>query len=53
MDRKGLAALMVAGLTFSQALEQGLMTVTGDRGVVVALFDTLDSFAPMFNILEP
>jgi alkyl sulfatase BDS1-like metallo-beta-lactamase superfamily hydrolase len=53
MDRKGLAALLVAGQTFTQALEQGLMTVTGDQAAVAGLFDTLDSFVPMFNILEP
>ncbi|MBP8311047.1 MAG: MBL fold metallo-hydrolase, partial [Burkholderiaceae bacterium] len=53
MDRKGLAALLVAGQTFTQALEHGLMTVTGDQGAVASLFATLDSFVPMFNILEP
>ena len=53
MDRKGLAAIMVAGQSFSQALADGLMGVTGDREAVVALFDTLDSFTPMFAILEP
>jgi alkyl sulfatase BDS1-like metallo-beta-lactamase superfamily hydrolase len=53
MDRKGLAAIMVAGQSFSQALADGVIGVTGQREAVAALFDTLDSFAPMFAILEP
>lgn len=53
MDRQGLAAILVAGQSFSQALAQGLMQVSGDGAAVAALFDVLDAFTPMFNILEP
>ena len=44
---------MVAGQSCSQALADGVIGVTGQREAVAALFDTLDSFAPMFAILEP
>jgi alkyl sulfatase BDS1-like metallo-beta-lactamase superfamily hydrolase len=53
MDRRGLAAILAAGQSFTQALEQGVLQVEGERAAVAALFDTLDAFAPMFNILEP
>ncbi len=52
-DRAALGALLSAGKRFSQALEEGLLTVTGERAAVVALFGVLDDFSPMFNILEP
>ena len=53
MDRRGLAAILAAGQSFTQALEQGVLQVEGERAAVAALFDTLDAFSPMFNILEP
>jgi alkyl sulfatase BDS1-like metallo-beta-lactamase superfamily hydrolase len=53
MDRAKLAAIVVGGVTFADALERGLVPVEGDSGTVRGLFATLDRFDPMFNILEP
>jgi alkyl sulfatase BDS1-like metallo-beta-lactamase superfamily hydrolase len=53
MDRAKLAAIVVGGVTFADALERGLIPVHGDSGTVRGLFATLDRFDPMFNILEP
>jgi alkyl sulfatase BDS1-like metallo-beta-lactamase superfamily hydrolase len=52
-DRAALAAILAAGKSFAQALDENLLRVEGDRQAVAALFATLDAFAPMFNILEP
>lgn len=52
-DRAALAAILSAGKSFAQALDEQLLRVDGDRQAVVALFGTLDAFSPMFNILEP
>ena len=52
-DRTALGALLSAGKRFSQALEEGLLGVDGERQSVAALFGVLDDFSPMFNILEP
>jgi len=52
-DRRALAAIVVPGIAFAQALADGMIDVAGDRGAVRALFDTFDRFEPMFNILEP
>ncbi len=52
-DRAALAAILAAGKSFAQALDENLLRVEGDRQAVGALFATLDAFSPMFNILEP
>ncbi len=35
------------------ALDTGALRVSGDRAVVRALFECLDEFDPMFNVVEP
>jgi alkyl sulfatase BDS1-like metallo-beta-lactamase superfamily hydrolase len=52
-DRRALGAILSAGMAFSQALDEGLLRVDGEREAVAALFATLDAFSPMFPILEP
>ena len=52
-DRAALAAILAAGKSFAQALDENLLRVDGDRQAVADLFGTLDAFSPMFNILEP
>lgn len=52
LDRRTLAGI-VAGGGFAQALQQGKMPVEGDARALHQLLGTLDSFNPMFNILEP
>ena len=53
MDRPKLAALVGAGIPLAQALDKGLIGVTGEAQALQQLLDTLDVFNPMFNILEP
>jgi alkyl sulfatase BDS1-like metallo-beta-lactamase superfamily hydrolase len=52
MDRATLAAI-VGGAGFAAALQQGQIPVDGDVGALRRLLGTMDSFNPMFNILEP
>ena len=52
-DRSALAAILAAGKSFAQALDENLLRVEGEREAVAALFATLDAFSPMFAILEP
>jgi alkyl sulfatase BDS1-like metallo-beta-lactamase superfamily hydrolase len=52
MDRATLAAI-VAGAGFAAALQQAQIPIEGDVQALRQLLDTLDSFNPMFNILEP
>ena len=53
MDRPKLAALVGAGVTFSEALDKGMIAVDGDAHALHRLLGTLDVFNPMFDILEP
>jgi alkyl sulfatase BDS1-like metallo-beta-lactamase superfamily hydrolase len=52
MDRATLAAI-VGGAGFAAALQQGQIPIDGDVGSLRRLLGTMDSFNPMFNILEP
>ena len=52
MDRSTLAGV-VAGAGFAAALQQGQIPIDGDAIALRQLLGTLDSFNPMFNILEP
>ncbi len=52
MNRATLAAI-VSGGGFAQALQQGRIPVAGDTLALRQLLGTLDTFQPMFNILEP
>jgi alkyl sulfatase BDS1-like metallo-beta-lactamase superfamily hydrolase len=42
-----------AGITFTEALDKGMIAVEGDAGALRLLLGTMDVFNPMFNILEP
>ena len=53
MTRAVLARLVGGGAQFAAAMADGQISVEGDRGVVAGLLGTLESFNPMFNILEP
>jgi alkyl sulfatase BDS1-like metallo-beta-lactamase superfamily hydrolase len=53
LDRKQLADVIIAGIPFSQALDENKIPHTGDPQALKALFDLFDEFYPMFNILEP
>jgi alkyl sulfatase BDS1-like metallo-beta-lactamase superfamily hydrolase len=48
LDRVGLGEI-----TLEQALEEGLLKVSGDGDRVAALFAMLDRFEPAFNIVTP
>ncbi len=52
MDRPTLAQV-VGGGGFAQALQQGLIPISGDALALRQLLGTLDAFNPMFNIVEP
>jgi alkyl sulfatase BDS1-like metallo-beta-lactamase superfamily hydrolase len=53
LDRAVLNRLVLRELTFADALREGLVTVTGDPAKVIELFDLLDDFALMFDVVEP
>jgi alkyl sulfatase BDS1-like metallo-beta-lactamase superfamily hydrolase len=53
INRQQLATVLIAGLPFSQALDEGKIPHTGDTKALKTLFDLFDEFYPMFNILEP
>jgi alkyl sulfatase BDS1-like metallo-beta-lactamase superfamily hydrolase len=52
MSRATLATI-VGGAGFTAALQQGSIPIEGDAQALRQLLGTLDSFNPMFNILEP
>jgi alkyl sulfatase BDS1-like metallo-beta-lactamase superfamily hydrolase len=52
MSRATLAAI-VGGAGFAAALQQGQIPIEGDVQALRQLLGTMDSFNPMFNILEP
>jgi len=53
LDRAVLNRLVLRELTFAGALEGGLVTVDGDPAKVIELFDLLDDFTLMFDVVEP
>ena len=53
LDRAALNRLVLRELTFADAIERGVVTVTGDPATVIELFDLLDDFALMFDVVEP
>lgn len=53
MDRADLTALLVSGKPLLQGLDEGLIQCEGKVEVLRGLFECLDEFYPMFNILEP
>ena len=44
---------MLRELTFADAIERGVVTVTGNPTKVIELFDLLDDFTLMFDVVEP
>lgn len=53
LSRQQMAALAKPGLTLLAAFEQGLLEVQGDAAAFGAFLRVLDSFDPMFAVLEP
>jgi linear primary-alkylsulfatase len=53
LDRAALNRLVLRELTFADAIEHGVVTVTGDPTNVIELFDLLDDFTLMFDVVEP
>jgi alkyl sulfatase BDS1-like metallo-beta-lactamase superfamily hydrolase len=51
MSRATLAGIVGGG--FAAALQQGQIPIEGDPTALRQLLGTLDTFNPMFNILEP
>ena len=43
----------VQQVSIADAVQQGLVAVTGDLGAAVELFALFDDFSPMFEIVEP
>jgi alkyl sulfatase BDS1-like metallo-beta-lactamase superfamily hydrolase len=52
LSRAKLAAI-VGGAGFAAAMQQGQIPVDGDLAALRQLLGTMDTFNPMFNILEP
>jgi alkyl sulfatase BDS1-like metallo-beta-lactamase superfamily hydrolase len=53
LDRAALNRLVLRELTFADAIERGVVTVTGDPAKVIELFDLLDDFTLTFDVVEP
>jgi len=53
LDRAALNRLVLRELTFADAIERGVVTVTGDLSKVIELFDLLDDFTLTFDVVEP
>jgi alkyl sulfatase BDS1-like metallo-beta-lactamase superfamily hydrolase len=53
LDRATLNRLVLRELTVADGVEHGLLAVTGDTAKVIELFDLLDDFALMFDVIEP
>jgi alkyl sulfatase BDS1-like metallo-beta-lactamase superfamily hydrolase len=53
LERAALDRLVLRELTFAEAMARGLVAVTGDSAKVIELFDLLDDFAPVFDVIEP
>jgi alkyl sulfatase BDS1-like metallo-beta-lactamase superfamily hydrolase len=52
MDRATLAGI-VGGGGFAAAMQEGKIPIEGEVMAMRQLLGTMDSFNPMFNILEP
>jgi alkyl sulfatase BDS1-like metallo-beta-lactamase superfamily hydrolase len=53
LRRPVLDRLVLRELTIAEAMDQGLVTIAGDRAPVARLFALLDDFALMFDVIEP
>jgi alkyl sulfatase BDS1-like metallo-beta-lactamase superfamily hydrolase len=53
LARPTLDRLVLRDLTFPDALQQHLVTITGDTTAPLTLFDLLDDFPLMFDVVEP
>jgi len=53
LGRPVLDRLVLRELTIAEAIDQGLVTIAGDRAPVARLFALLDDFALMFDVIEP
>ena len=53
LDRAALNRVVLRELTFADAVQRGLVGIEGAAGRVVELFDLLDDFALMFEVVEP
>ena len=52
VTRHELARAIVEGKPLAQALDEDDLSVTGDRATLRRLLSLLDTFYPMFNVLE-
>lgn len=53
LTRPELSQVVVSGKTFLEAFDDGMIPWEGDGDRLRELFSCLDSFEPMFNIVEP
>jgi alkyl sulfatase BDS1-like metallo-beta-lactamase superfamily hydrolase len=53
LERAALNRLVLREVAFADAVARGLVRVEGDAAGVAALFDLLDDFSLMFEVLEP
>ena len=53
LDRAALNRLVLRQMTLAEALARGVVAVEGDPARVVELFDLLDEFPLMFEVVEP
>jgi len=53
LERAVLSRVVLREMTFADAVERGLVRVDGDAAKVAELFDLLDDFSLMFEVLEP
>jgi linear primary-alkylsulfatase len=53
LDRAVLDSIVLRELTVADAVQRGLVRVEGDGATVVELFELLDDFTLMFEVVEP
>jgi alkyl sulfatase BDS1-like metallo-beta-lactamase superfamily hydrolase len=53
LDRAVLDSIVLRELTVADSVQRGLVRVGGDPSRVVELFELLDDFTPMFEVVEP
>jgi len=53
LERAALDRLVLRELGFAEAIQRGVVTVAGDAHKVIELFDLLDGFTLMFDVIEP
>ena len=53
LDRATLDRVILREIPFTDAAERGLVAVDGDPAKVAELFDLLDDFSVMFEVVEP